>query len=205
MKNFFSMDAPLFRILSTLYDLIILNLLTALGCLPVVTIGASLTAMHFVLIAMVRDEEPDIARSFLRSFRENFRQSTLVWGFYLLTFVLCFPLFRRGSGVLNAVPGIVLILLYLLSLYLFPFLAHFRNTTRRSVGICAALTVAYLFRTAGMAITHVLSAALFLVFLPWTVPLFVLFGLSLPGYFRALLYHPVLLKLEGRTDGGNDE
>ena len=78
MKNFFSMDAPLFRILSTLYDLIILNLLTALGCLPVVTIGASLTAMHFVLIAMVRDEEPDIARSFLRSFRENFRQSTLV-------------------------------------------------------------------------------------------------------------------------------
>ena len=113
MKNFFSMDAPLFRILSTLYDLIILNLLTALGCLPVVTIGASLTAMHFVLIAMVRDEEPDIARSFLRSFRENFRQSTLVWGFYLLTFVLCFPLFRSGSGVLNAVPGIVLILLYL--------------------------------------------------------------------------------------------
>ncbi|MBQ9348182.1 MAG: YesL family protein [Oscillibacter sp.] len=210
MKHFFSMDAPLFRILSTLYDLIILNLLTLAGCLPVVTAGASLTAMHFVLIAMVRDEEPDIVRSWFRSFRENLRQATTIWGVYLLILLLCYWIIRGGT---NETPdslaigcvGIVLILLFLLSLYLFPFIAHFRNSILRSVGICAALTVAYLFRTAGMAAIYLVSAALFVFFLP--IPLAVLFGLSLPGYFCALLYNSVFRRLEGPTDSadGNQE
>ncbi|MBQ9348598.1 MAG: YesL family protein [Oscillibacter sp.] len=210
MKYFFSMDAPLFRILSTLYDLIILNLVTLAGCLPILTAGASLTAMHFVLIAMVRDGEPDIVRSWFRSFRENLRQATMIWSVYLLILLLCYWIIRGGADeTLDALAvgcaGFALLLLFLLSLYLFPFIAHFRNTILRSVGICAALSVAYLIRTAGMAVIHLVSAALFVVFLPWTIPLSVLFGLSLPGYFCALLYHAVLLKLEGRTDGGSDE
>lgn len=206
MKNFFSMDAPLFRILSTLYDLIILNLLTLAACLPIVTAGASLTAMHAVLIGMARDEEPYIVRSFLRALRENLRQSTLVWCGYLLVSALCFRCFQDGGvfplgGLTRGCAGIVLILLFLLSLYLFPLLARFRNTTARTIQNSAALMVAYLFRTAGMAAVHVLCAGLFLAFLPWTVSLFVLFGLSLPGYLCALLYSPVLLRLEKRSDG----
>ena len=210
MKNFFSMDAPLFRILATLYDLIILNLLTILGCVPLVTAGASLTAMHYVLIAMVRDEEPDIARSYLRSFRENLRQSTILWCGYLLILSLCVWTAAgagdgTGNGVIRALCGIVGLLLYLLSLYLWPFVAHFRNTIPRSIQICAALTAAYLFRTAGMAVIPPALAALAVVFLPASVPLVVLFGLSLPGYFCALLYNPVLRRLEGREDAGSGE
>ena len=100
--------------------------------------------------------------------------------------------------------GVVLILLFLLSLYLFPLLARFRNTLPRAVLLSAALTAAYLFRTAGMAVIHVLCAGGLTLFLPRTVPLVVLFGLSLPGYFCALLYNPVLTTLERRADGGTD-
>ena len=46
MGRIFDMDSPVMRFLGRLADLMILNLVTLLCCLPVVTIGASLTAMH---------------------------------------------------------------------------------------------------------------------------------------------------------------
>ena len=205
MKNFFSMDKPLFRILSTLYDLIILNLLTILCCLPVLTTGASLTALHFVLIEIVRGEETYIVRSFFRSFRENLRQCTLIWSACLLLCAAGFWLVQSSREspfrtVISGCVGLMAIALFLLSLYLFPFVAHFRNTIGQSVRISAALTSAYLFRTLGMAAIHIVFAALLWGFIRWTIPLIVLFGLSLPAYFCALLYHPVLVRLEKRTD-----
>lgn len=43
-------------------DLIILNLLCILCCLPIVTIGPSLTALHYVTMKMVRNEESYIVK-----------------------------------------------------------------------------------------------------------------------------------------------
>ena len=53
MKNFFQMDGPVMRAMSDLSTLVILNLVTMLCCLPVVTAGASLSAMHYILMQMV--------------------------------------------------------------------------------------------------------------------------------------------------------
>ena len=79
MKNIFAMDGPLFRILSLFYDLIILNLVTLLCCLPLVTVGTAVTAMHHVLLQLVRDEAAYPVRTYFRSFRENLRQTLCVW------------------------------------------------------------------------------------------------------------------------------
>ena len=68
MGRIFDMDSPVMRFLGRLADLMILNLVTLLCCLPVVTIGASLTAMHYVLLKMVRNEESYIVRSFFKSY-----------------------------------------------------------------------------------------------------------------------------------------
>ena len=57
MGKLFNIDSPVMRFLGKVADLMILNLVTLLCCIPVVTIGASLTAMHYVLLKMVRNEE----------------------------------------------------------------------------------------------------------------------------------------------------
>ena len=44
------MENPVMRALSTTADLIMLNLLTILCCLPVVTVGAALTALNTAAI-----------------------------------------------------------------------------------------------------------------------------------------------------------
>ena len=50
-----------------------------LCCLPVVTVGASLAAMHKVTQAMALDEDNGIVKTFFRGFRENFKQATALW------------------------------------------------------------------------------------------------------------------------------
>ena len=73
-----------------------LNLLWILCSLPVFTIGASTTALYYVTLKMVQDEESNITAMFFRAFRENFRQATTLW------------LIMLGIGLLLAGDGYIL-------------------------------------------------------------------------------------------------
>ena len=84
MGRIFSLDSPLFSFLNKVADLILLNILTMICCLPIITIGASMTALHYVVLKMVRDEESYIVRSYFKSFRQNFKQATIIWLILLL-------------------------------------------------------------------------------------------------------------------------
>ena len=68
MGKFFDMDSPVMRTLNKVADLMWLNILTLVCCLPVITAGASITAMHYVLLKMVRNEESYITKDFFKSF-----------------------------------------------------------------------------------------------------------------------------------------
>lgn len=50
MGRFFDLDSPLMSALNKLADLIILNILVIICSLPVFTIGASMTALHYVVL-----------------------------------------------------------------------------------------------------------------------------------------------------------
>lgn len=80
----FNAESPLMEGLSKVADLVILNLLVLLCCIPVITAGAALTGMHYVLLKMARDEEGYIVRSYFKSFKENFLQATGMWLIFLV-------------------------------------------------------------------------------------------------------------------------
>ena len=75
----FQLDGKFFSALSRMADLVILNILFWACCLPVVTIGASITAMYAVTKKMAEDREGYIFKGFFIAFKENFRQSTIMW------------------------------------------------------------------------------------------------------------------------------
>ena len=79
MSNFFNMDNGLFRALGKLADLMLLNILFLVCSLPIFTIGASFTAMYYVTLKLAENEEGYIARGFLKSFKQNFKQATIIW------------------------------------------------------------------------------------------------------------------------------
>ena len=84
-------------------DLLLLNFLCILCCIPIVTAGASITALYYVTLKMARDEESYIARSFFRSFKQNFKQATIINIIMLLTAAVLFidlRIARAGSGAM---------------------------------------------------------------------------------------------------------
>ena len=85
--KFFDIDGPLMQGLTKVADLMILNFLTILCCIPVVTAGAAFTALHYQVLRMVRNEDTYVARGFFKSFKENFWQATIIWILILISVV----------------------------------------------------------------------------------------------------------------------
>lgn len=131
------MDNLLVRALSRLFDLILLNILWVVCSLPVITIGASTTALYAVMLKIVANEEGYIIKDFFRAFRRNFKQSTIVWlalaviGAALGMDVM---IFWGKSGVVSK--AILLVLFAAIGVYaieilfVFPLIATFENTTK---------------------------------------------------------------------------
>lgn len=96
-------------------DLIALNLMLLLFCIPVFTVGAAVSAMHYVLLKILRDElSGGVIRTFWTAFRSNFKQGTLLWLIYLpvgLLLLLDLLLFNKGLMTLPAVLKYLLIAL----------------------------------------------------------------------------------------------
>ncbi|MCB5239661.1 YesL family protein [Niallia circulans] len=79
MGSFFQLEGPNGRNLARIVDVLLLNLIFILFSLPVVTIGASLTALYTVSFKMARGEDPSVWRNFTKAFKKNLKQSSLVW------------------------------------------------------------------------------------------------------------------------------
>lgn len=75
MSSLFDLDAPIWVFMGEVADIIILGLLWWIGCLGIITMGASTTALYYVLGKKARKETTYVAKDFFKSFRQNFRQS----------------------------------------------------------------------------------------------------------------------------------
>lgn len=130
------MDNIIVRMLTKIFDLILLNILFVACSLPVITIGASLTALYSVLLKMTENEEGYIARGFLSAFKKNFRQSTIVWIILLIVgafIAIDITIIFSAKGIIRNI-GFVLIsivsLFYIMEvIFIFPLIAKFENTT----------------------------------------------------------------------------
>ena len=91
MGKIFDMDSPVMRFLSRMADLMIMNLVVTICCIPIVTIGASITAMHYVMLKLVRGEDGYIVKDFFKSFKQNFKQSTIIWLIMCVFIFVFFP------------------------------------------------------------------------------------------------------------------
>lgn len=155
MNRLFNPDNPVMQFISKIFDLVILNLLFILSCIPVITIGASLSGLYYVSLKMVRAEDPYIWQNFWKAFRQNFRQSTLAWLLFLFAAVFLgmdFYIINSQNTLLFAVIRVCLWIVcgILLSmfLYIFPIISHFVCTMKQAVKNAALMTFGHLPYTA---------------------------------------------------------
>lgn len=77
--HLFSIEGPIWRFFNFVYNLVVLHVLWIVYSLPVFTIGASTTALYYSCMKMLRTNEGYIHRNFHHSFKQNFKQSTIIW------------------------------------------------------------------------------------------------------------------------------
>lgn len=169
MQALFSPDSKIMQAMSRIGDLMILNVVFLLTCLPIVTIGAANTALYTVCFRFGTDREGKLLRSYFRAFRENFRQGTVLWLILLLfgaaSCVNIF-LFYSLSSVLRCaalVFAVALVLVVLMFSYTFPLLSQFSNNNLSTVKNALALSIAWLPRSILVAGLNILPWALFLL------------------------------------------
>lgn len=168
MGGFFSLDSGFMRAMSRIADLIILNVIYLVTCLPVVTIGAASTAMYTVCFRLGTEREGSPVKDYFRAFRDEFRQATLVWLFLLLfgaaSCVNIF-IFLGTSGWMHYLFFLFvlfLVVVLMMAGYAFPLLSQFRNDTKSVIRNALIFSVAYLPRTALIVVINVFPWALLL-------------------------------------------
>lgn len=141
MDNLFSLDNKFFEILGKIADIVILNLLCIISCLPIITIGSSITATYSVTMKMIKDEETYIVKDFIKRFKENFKASTIIWSIMLIIgAVLAFDFYisklilnESISNVLQLVFTMITIIYIFTLSYVFPIQSKFENTIRNTM------------------------------------------------------------------------
>lgn len=132
--NLFSVDSPLSRFLYLVGDIVTLHFLWILCSLPVITIGASTTALYYSCMKRIRTQEGYAAGNFIKSFKENFRQSTVIWIILVALGLLFVTDIRIGMSIdgplgkfMIAGCSIFLLPYILTAMYIFPVQAKFEN------------------------------------------------------------------------------
>ena len=77
--KFLQEDTPITALLTRFMDLILVNVLFVLCCVPILTIGASFTAMYDVCMKLALRENVKILSDFFGSFARNLKRSTLLY------------------------------------------------------------------------------------------------------------------------------
>ncbi|MBQ8640078.1 MAG: YesL family protein [Lachnospiraceae bacterium] len=206
MGNLFNLDNPLWRFMGKLVDVFILTLLWFVCCIPIVTIGPASTAVYYVTLKLVRDEESYTVRSFFKSFKENFKQGAVIglimlflgiffiWDIYLY--------FTMGSQIMTII-GILFLgifMLYLFTLtYVFPLQAKFYNKISRTLKNALFMSVKHIFRSFAMIIIAVVVWVGVLFFPPL---LLLSFGLIafLQSYLLVNIFDKYIPKEENEKD-----
>lgn len=204
------MDNVVMRALSKICDMVFLNVLWVICSIPIVTIGASTTALYTVMLKLVWNEEGYIFRSFFRAFKENFKQSTLIWLIIAAFSVVWWVDFRiagmMGAGVGEVLRIIFLIVAFLLlsvTIYVFPLTARYENKISATLKNALILTIAklpYTLLMVAVVVVAVLASLWNTMMLMIALPLWFLFMVSLIAWINSYLLRRVFTVFEQNED-----
>ena len=209
-------DNVVMRALGKIGDMICLNVMWLICCIPIITIGASTTALYTVMLRMVKNEEGYIFRGFLKAFKSNFKQSTLIW-LILLLLGIVWTVDFRVAGFIPGMAGIILSAIFLalgfillsVMIYIFPLTARYENGIKATFKNALILTVAklpYTFLMVAIVVAAVFASLWSAFTLLFSLPLWLIIGGALIAWVNSYILRRVFVVFEGidsRTEEEN--
>lgn len=202
--KFLSYDGLLARIVRYIWNLFVLNICFILCCLPVITIGAAISAMYAVFLNDFR--ESGVLRKFFGAFAENFKQATVIWlifmalaavlaanWYYLLTYSF------GGNGLLLAVAAVVSVLYLSVVSFAFALQAKYENSPLQTMKNALILSIGKFFSGVLMSFVNLFPVIMFVVDLDVfvnVVAIWIPLGFALQIQINALIVRRVFRKLQ---------
>ncbi len=138
--NLFRYDSPFATFINRIVDIVVLGIITAVCCVPVITAGAAISSLYYVTLKMVRREDSKILHLYFSAFKQNFKKATALWLIMLLLgcilavdFTLLYKLEIAFEGAIWIMLIIITIVFALIASYVFPLQAQFENTVRQTI------------------------------------------------------------------------
>ncbi len=192
-------DSPVIAFLNKAVDLILLNFLWLVCCLPVFTIGAATSAMYYVCIISIRQGDGYVAKRFFRAFKENFLKATIVWIGIMLVAALGFVdiLFWNGvdsvyGRVMLCVSAGLLIIILMIVEYIYPVMSKFEGSVKTTIKNASAMAIGHLPYT--LIVLVIDGAVLFANLKTVTVNVIMAFvGFAVVAYVKSFLFYRVFM------------
>ncbi|HAU85606.1 MAG TPA: hypothetical protein DCW90_08915 [Lachnospiraceae bacterium] len=207
MNSLFSLDNPVMRFLTKLFDVMFLSILWFVFSIPIITIGASTTAMYYATVKVIRRDRGYIFKEFLKSFKLNFLQATLSWiiivaGALLFFFNVKFALTLQGKAgtLLTVVYGFMGILVLGCGMYIFPVLSRFTMKFSQLIKTSVFLFFKYIPRSVLMAV--IVFAAVALMYISQLAVFFLPVGATL---LFSLIMEPTLKIYTPHAEGEEEK
>ena len=215
MNRVFNFEGPFFTLFSRLADLFWLNLLFILCCIPVITAGASATAMYYVTLKMAKNEEGYITRSFFKSFKENFVQATVIWIVFLIVLAIMLVDYRIAAGgdiavmlntpyaedIIIVLVGVMAIVVGMTLIYVFPILAQFENSIKNTIKNSFLISVRHLPYTFLMLVITIVPFVLIWFFPGLFIIVMIMF--SAIAYINSKFFNKIFVLYMPKEDPDN--
>ena len=212
MNGIFNYDGKFARALQKVSDVIVASVLWIVGCLPLLTIGTSTTALYYASIKAVLGEGT-IVKNFFKSYKENLKQFIVVEIILLIVAYIMYTnwkiIFDMGGGgtVFKVVYFVVLIWLVPIVCYIFPILARFALSTKLLFINAFVLSFKNLPKTIFIVLTSMLPIVCLVVRLEYVIKLLPLIVVAAPGLIAFLnatmfikVFEPYMPKEEAEAE-----
>ena len=191
MGKILDYDGPFMRTVNRFSRLMWLGVLTLLFCVPIVTVGASITAMYYVVFQMRDGDKGYVWNNFWRGFKENFLQSTLLWSFWVVAYCVLYGDYVILTKSIYSFPipfkvvaGMFAFMFVMAYAFVFPLQARFENTWKQILKNSFLMGLFHLPKTILVVFLHAVPFAILYLY-PAVFPAVLVLGLSAPAYLNA--------------------
>lgn len=203
--NFLRMDGPVMNFLRMVTNYIILQLIFVICCIPVITIGAAISAKYHVAMKLIKDEETGIVGPFFKAFAKNFKEATPVWlGQLVILFLIYLDWgWMIDQGLSNvAIPYLVAIIVItcvaiFITMVIFPMISRFEMTKGKLYKGAITFTFMNFFKLLLILLLNVASVFACIWYIQWLPVIVVVTSLAVT-YFMASMFNKEFDKVENK-------
>ena len=195
------------QFLTRVVDLAIVNLMTVIVMIPIVTTGPALTAMNNVLIHMIRQDGLSPWKQYRKALKQNMRQGIGLGLIFLgagaiaaADLFLLHAIDSKASTVLMIIITVIGICAFVIGIYAFALFSRYENSIRGTLINAVRLAMGHIPRSLAMAAIWAVWAVFLWYIHGIALLVYVIYGLSLPAGACALLYDPIFQKMEDEME-----